>query len=132
MGAEPWSYFVPYEADTQAALEKLRECEFRASRFRGSELKPSTIEEAVENMDADGTASILDMTHVAEEPDFCAVTRLPMDELLRLFGTDEPTREMIVAQQDFYEDIQRGHGIYIVTYKNGRPSELFFAGYSFD
>ena len=63
MGAEPWQYFVPYEQDTQAALEKLKEREFRAGRFRYSEENPTTIEEAREIADADGTGSILDIDH---------------------------------------------------------------------
>ena len=132
MGAEPWNYFVPYEGDIEAALEKLREREFHAGRFRGSELNPATIEEAFENMDADGTASILDITQVADEPDFCTVAPLPDERLVELFGTKQPTRQMIVANQDFYEDIDRGQGVYIIVYKDGKPSELFFAGYSFD
>ncbi len=28
MGGEPWDYFVPYEEDIQAALEKLRSANF--------------------------------------------------------------------------------------------------------
>lgn len=132
MGAEAWDYFVPYEEDIQAALEKLRQREFRAGRYRGSEWNPATIEEAFENMDADGTASILDMTHVADEPDFCAVCPVPPDQLVELFGTDRPTREMIEHNLDLYEDIERGQGVYIIAYKDGKPSEIFFAGYSFD
>lgn len=132
MGAEPWDYYVPYEDDIQAALDKLREREFRAGRFRGSELRPATIEEALDNMDADGTGSILDIDHVADEPDFCAVAPLPREELLRLFGTDKPTRAMIEGNLDLYEDIDRGQGVYIIAYENGRPSGIFFAGYSFD
>src|SRR5258708_7183292 len=125
MGAEPWDYFVPYEPDVQAALAKLREREFRAGRFRGSELRPATIEEAVANMEADGTASILDIDHVAEEPDFCAVAPLPVDELVRYFGTDKPTRAMIEVNLDFFEDIERGQGVYIVAYQGDRPAEIF-------
>jgi hypothetical protein len=132
MGAEPWDYFVPYEPNIEAALQKLREREFRAGRYRGSEENPATIEEAMENMDADGTGSILDMTHIADEPDFFAVSPLPPEELVRLFGTDKPTREMIEEQMDFYEDIDRGQGVYIIAYQDGKPSEIFFGGYSFD
>src|SRR5438093_2548774 len=106
MGAEPWDYFVPYELDIEAALEALREREFRAGRFRGSELRPVSIEDAVIQMDADGTASILDIDHVAEEPEFCAVAPLPPDELVRLFGTDRPTREMIEHRGEVFEDIE--------------------------
>jgi hypothetical protein len=132
MGAEPWDYFVPYEPDVQAALNKLRDLEFRAGRFRGSELRPATIEKALENMDADGTASILDIDHVADEPEFCAVAPLPVDELVRCFGTDKPTRAMVEANLDFFEDIERGQGVYIVAYEGGKPAEIFFGGYSFD
>jgi hypothetical protein len=132
MGAEPWDYFVPYEEDVGAALEKLRQREFRAGRFLGSELHPATIEEARMNMEEEGTASILDIERVADEPDFFAVAPLPREDLVRLFGTDQPTREMIETTLDFYEDIGRGQGIYIIAHKDGKPSEIFFAGYSFD
>ena len=70
MGGEPWDYFVPYEENIQAALEKLRQREFRAGRYRGSEDTPATMEEAFENMGASGTASILDIMFVDEEPNF--------------------------------------------------------------
>jgi len=132
MGAEPWEYFVPYEPNIQTALDKLRQQEFAAGRFRGSELNPTTIEEAFENMDADGTASILDIERVSKGADYGAVCPLPSSELTRYFGTNKPTHGMIEANQDFYEDIERGQGIYIVVYKDEKPSEIFFAGYSFD
>jgi len=132
MGAEPWSYFVPYEPNIQSALDKLRQQEFAAGRFRGSELNPATIEEAFENMDADGTASILDIERVGNDADYGVVCPLSLSEVTRYFGNDKPTREMIEANMDFYEDIERGQGIYIVVYKDDKPSEIFFAGYSFD
>jgi hypothetical protein len=132
MGAEAWDYFVPYEPNIQTALDKLRRQEFAAGRFRGSELNPTSIEEAFENMDADGTASILDIERVSDEADFSAVCPLSAGELTRYFGTDKPTREVIEANQDFYEDIECGQGIYIVVYKDNKSSEIFIAGYSFD
>jgi hypothetical protein len=39
---------------------------------------------------------------------------------------------MIEQNMEFFEDIERGQGIYIVVYKAGRPDEIFFAGYSCD
>ena len=132
MGAEPWDYFVPYEPDIQAALEKLRQREFRAGRYRGSEDDPATIEEAIENMDADGTGSILDMMSVGETPDFFKVAPMPSEVQRRLFGTDKPTRQMIERNHDFWEDIERGQGVYIIAYQEDKPSEIFFGGYSFD
>jgi hypothetical protein len=132
MGAEPWEYFVPYEPSVKAALEKLREQVFKSGRYRGSEMKPPTPQAAVENMEADGTASILDIVQVSNSPDFSSVCPLPPAQLQALFGTAQPTREMIKDNMDFYEDIERGQGVYIVVYKHGRPHEYFFGGYSFD
>jgi hypothetical protein len=133
MGAEPWDYFVPYEDNIQAALDKLREREFLAGRYNGSENGPETIEEIMEWMDEDGTRSILDITTVAEEPNFCTVAPLPREGLIELFGTDRPTRRMIEQRMlDVYENIDRGQGIYVVAYEGNKPSEIFFGGYSFD
>ena len=132
MGAEPWDYFVPYEQDVQAALTKLKEQVFRAGRYRYSEENPSSIEEARDIAEADGTASILDMDRVGADPDFGVVAPMSPERLVALFGTAQPTREMIERNQDFYEEIERGQGVYIVSYRDGKPSEIFFGGYSFD
>lgn len=132
MGAEAWDYFVPYEENIETALNKLRQREFRAGRYRGSDENPATIEEAIENMDADGTGSILDMMRVADVPDYFTVAPMPRKKQIELFGTDKPTREVIERNHDFYEDIERGQGVYLVAYKDDKPSEIFFAGYSFD
>ena len=77
MGAHPWSYFVPYQENIQAALETLRQEEFRAGRFYqpdevrpgflsrifgrspGKPRPPTSIREAIKNTDATGTRSIL-------------------------------------------------------------------------
>ncbi len=83
-------------------------------------------------MGADGTASILDARRVSDSPGFFTVAPLPVEELLELFDTVKPTREMVEASMDFYDDIERGQAIYIVVYADGRPSEIFFAGTSFD
>jgi hypothetical protein len=58
----------------------------------------------------------------------------PLDEtvLQQLYGTTRPTREMIEHNMDFFEEIERGHGIYIIVYKDTSPDEIFFAGYSYD
>ncbi|MGH7135064.1 MAG: hypothetical protein ACREHD_04945 [Pirellulales bacterium] len=147
MGAEPYYYFVKYQADADKALQELREHEFAAGRynpvmpfldFPASANSPApgaehdSIEEAMEASDADGTRSILDLQTVGEEPDFCVACRLPEETLLDLYDTTEPTHEMLEQNMGFLEDLERGHGIYTVVYKNGKPDELFFAGYSFD
>ncbi|MDR3638481.1 MAG: hypothetical protein P4L84_32050 [Isosphaeraceae bacterium] len=143
MGAEPWFYCVPYQEDIEAALEALKQREFAAGNYRmiDPDDPPATIEEAVEQMDADGTGTVLDMIGVAdrpheidgESPNFCMVAPLAPEQLIALFGTEKPTREMIEGgDAGFWESIDRGLGIYIIAYDGDNPSELFFAGYSFD
>jgi hypothetical protein len=39
---------------------------------------------------------------------------------------------MVEANMDFMEEIERGHGVYIILYLDGKPDEICFAGYSFD
>ena len=132
MGAEPWQYFVPFRTDLQAALEDLKLQEFQAGRFRYSEENPQTIEEAREVADADGTASILDIDRVDAQPDFGVVIPLTAPQRMALFGTDKPSRGLVEACDDLYEEIDRGQGVVCPVYKNGQPSELCFIGYSYD
>ncbi len=132
MGGEPWQYFVPFEKSVEAALEKLRERVFESGEFNGSESMPATPAEALENSAPDGTRSILDMMLVGDSPDYCTVCPLPEEQLQTLFGTTQPTHKMIESNHGFYEDIERGQGIYIVVYKDGAADEYLFAGYSFD
>jgi hypothetical protein len=81
---------------------------------------------------ADGTRSILDMERIGREPDYGVVVLLPPERLVEWFGTKEPTLEMIESNEDFFEDIERGHGVCVVAYNAGKPSEICFAGYSYD
>jgi hypothetical protein len=39
---------------------------------------------------------------------------------------------MVEQNMDFLDDIDRGHGVSIILYKDGKPDEIFFAGYSYD
>jgi hypothetical protein len=147
MGAHPYFYFVKHNPDINAALQELRDREFSAGRYNpvirylefplgpdspvpGAQHK--SIRHALKAADAEGTRSILDLDHVSDEPEFCAVAPLPQEELERLFGTVQPTREMIEASDDLFENIESGQGVYVTVFKDGRPDELFFAGYSFD
>ena len=147
MGAEPYYYFVEYNPDIDAALQGLRQREFEAGRYNpvmarlefpigpGSPAPGAahdSIEEALEAADADGTRSILDLDHVSEEPEFCAVSPLPGAVLERLFGTGEPMHGMIEQSDELFEGMERGQGVYIVVYRDGQPDEIFFGGYSFD
>ena len=147
MGGHPWFYFVEYEPDLNAALQKLREREFMAGRYNPAVNFPEfpvrpqsptpgaqhdSIEEALEDSDADGTRSILDMERVGNVPDYGVVAPLPKEELMNLFGTDRPTRKMVESSGEVFDALERGQGVYVVVYDDGQPSEVFFAGYSFD
>src|SRR5262249_14347230 len=91
-----------------------------------------TIDEAMEDSDADGTRSILDISAIGDDPDFGVACPLDPDVLESFYGTTEPSLADVEANMDFLEDVERGHAVYIVCYTNGTPTELFFAGYSFD
>ena len=132
MGGEPWFHVAPYQPDIPAALEALRQRVFADGEYRGSEGEPASIEEALENMDADGTASILDIDHVADSPEPTGVTVLSPAEAQQYFGTERPTRADVDQADEFWDDIGRGEAICVVLYSGDRPLELYCAGISFD
>jgi hypothetical protein len=132
MGAEPWSKFTRYDADIQRALDRLREQVFAAGEYRYAEERPSSIEEALEIADADGTCSVLDIQKVTGEPDFCCAAPFSPSELTNYFGTVHPTRADIEAADGYWEDLERGQARYAIVYAGDEPSEIYFAGYSFD
>ena len=148
MGSEPYWYYVQYDENKNNALQKLRQREFVAGRYNpviphidfpindktiSLGKKHETIEEALIDAEADGTRSILDLEKVSAEDDFCIARTLKKDELLKYFGTEKPTKEIIEKNFDnFLDDIERGKGFCITVYENDVPIELFFIGYSFD
>lgn len=141
MGAEFWKYYAPFRGDVDATLEELRQSEFEAGRYHRSELRPSTIQQAMLNAGADGTRSILDMGGISPSPEPMAVSPVPRDTLLAIFKTDRPTRPMVegafksrdaTALDDMIEEIGRGEGRHFLIYQDDVPMEVFFCGYSFD
>ena len=122
--------------------------------------KPRTIDEVMELCGADGSRSILDMFEVLDSPHqrrleptndaagldeilasalesidpdrLARVAPLAKEDLVELYGTDTPTHEQVEKNHEFYEWLNRGEGIYVVVYKDKKPTEIFFAGMSFD
>jgi hypothetical protein len=153
MGANPYWYFVPYEADPDAALQKLRLREFQAGRY--NPVQPfqtfpidlsapvsgpmhDSIDHVLEECDESGTRSILDIVQIApapfdgsEQPYMTAFPLSPSDAEM-LFGTSKPTREQVETNQRMWDRIERGSAIYTVIFDKGEPREIFFGGYSFD
>jgi hypothetical protein len=132
MGAEPWSCFTKHDPNIQRALDRVRDEEFKAGRFRYAEENPSSIEKALEIADADGTASILDISQISAEPDYGCAAPFSTAELRRYFGSEHPSRADVEGADDYWEDMERGQARYAVVYRDGKPSEIYFAGYSFD
>jgi hypothetical protein len=146
MGGHPWFYFVPYEKDIAKCLQMLRECEFEAGRYNPSERFPrfpvdlghtpgskhASIDAARSAASASGTRSILDMVRLSARPDFGAVTPFDDDELMDLFGTVKPTSADIEENDELFDQIERGQGIYVIAYEQDEPSQVYFAGYSYD
>ena len=147
MGGHPYWYFVPYEEDVGAALQSLRRREFAAGRYNpvirflefsqptfsrqcpGSQ--HATIEAAVESAGDAGTRSILDISAVGTESGLGTAGPLEPERLVELYGTEKPCRAMVEAM-DVLEDVERGCGIYVIIYDGDRPSEICFAGCSYD
>ena len=147
MGGEPWFYFVSYQTDLNKALQELREREFSAGRYNPVILFPTfpigpnspspgakhaSIQEALEASQEEGTRSILDIESVSEQPDYQAVCPLPDSVLIDYYATTKPTKESVLAKMDFFRNIERGQGIYIITFKDGKEDEILFAGVSFN
>src|SRR5215469_13320260 len=130
MGGHPWWYLVPYEKDVAKSLEALRQREFKAGRYNPAEYFPrfpvdlkhapgckhSSIDEAREDSDADGTRSILDVSRISDKPDYDAVAPLSDNELMEFFGTTKPTAEDVEDCEDLFDQIERGQGAYVVVY----------------
>jgi hypothetical protein len=132
MGGEPYDYTVPYETDIQAALDKLRRRVFESKKFNGAEFDPESPEAALEMTSPDGTRSILDISSISDEPDFCCAAPLSAEQLEDYFGTQQPTKAMMHESDDFWDDLERGMARYVILFEGDSPKEIFFAGYSFD
>ena len=147
MAGQLWWYAVPYQPDAQAALDALREREFRAGRYFPAVERPTfpvtpqspapgaqhgSIEEAVEAAEETGTRSILDFEEIATTDADWGIHLFPTTQLRRLSGTAQPTLAQVEGNQALTEWIGRGEGYLITTYDAGQPSHLYFFGYSFD
>src|SRR6185312_14558659 len=120
MGAELWRYVVPYQPNVGTALDELRQSVFAAGSYRGSEQRPPTMQRALDNMEADGTASILDIDHVAKRPEPMGVTVLTPAQTAEYFGTERPTRAHAEDADKLYADIGRGEAVCVTLYDGDR------------
>ena len=101
-----------------------------------SKSKPDTMEELFEMCAESGTHTLLDIGHLADDPecndDFTAIP-LSEEQLLGLFGTIKPTHGMIEEKQRTLWGLRRSwQATYIVVYESGKPAEIYFVGFSGD
>jgi hypothetical protein len=52
--------------------------------------------------------------------------------LKQYFGSERPSRADVERAEDYWDNLERGHARYAVVYSGGKPSEIHFAGYSYD
>ena len=140
-GASGWSYFVPYDRDTKAALDRLRGEVFRKGSYYKlrPDQKAKSPDHALLLNETEGTHSIIDIQKVAPLPasscELMAVCPLSSAALLELFGTERPSRPQVQAlAQDsrLLSRIQRWTGVYVVVYEGATPKWLYFTGFSGD
>ena len=148
MGASGWEYFVPYQPDLQAALDRLRRQVFETgdywwavpSAFGKSAAdfpdRPRTEDQlwAEEVVQESGTHSILDVRWVVddgEQPDFGTVEPVTEAEALDVIGVAKPTRAHVAALEKLAD--QRWFGRCAVLHDAaGEPEEIWFWGFSGD
>ena len=148
MGASGWDYLVPYRPEVAEALLDLQAQVFSDGDYYDywtecSAPPPETIEDlwaAKESPDFwdVGTHSILDIDKIVgvTEPDSPgAIRAMTPDEMHAVLGTDRPTRtdfERTSPHRDSLLDFPRWSGRYVILYKDERPDEIAFWGFSGD
>ena len=99
---------------------------------------PRSIKQLLKRCGTEGTHSILDIEKVSSTPAFGAIASLPRERLLDIFGTEQPTHDMVekwstrMDPPDVEPLYERWEGIYIVVYEDTKPVEIYFEGCSGD
>ena len=96
---------------------------------------PTSIDMAREIAAESGTHSILDIDHVADTPGFGIAVPLSNEELMTLFGTTEPSLEMVKLAENNEKLIsfrECWEAVCFPVYSDGIPEQYVFAGRSGD
>ena len=143
---EPWMQKVreeaaklqePFKTLYLQGAEKIRgEIMGGGSSPQKPKQKPKTIEKLLELQAESGTHSILDIVSISPEPEFGAISPFPRSKLVEFFGSETPSHAEIeeADESGSLEEfvLERWQGIYIIAYRDGSPSEIFFTGCSGD
>jgi len=138
MGASGWTYHTTWNEDPEQALQALRAEVFASGNYDKfwqtygfSDQQPTTIDEALELAETEGTHSILDITTVGAG--FGGAQPMPEELLVELLGTATPTREQAMAMAStLMRDLLRWQAWIVPTYEGDQPTGLLFVGVSGD
>jgi len=142
-GASEWRNLAPYSDDVAKVMEQLKWEVLRSGDYykRNPKRKPRSPEQALQMSGEDGTHSIMDMLTVSLveagrfKCEVATICPLPKADLVKLFGTERPTRAMVdaydkrLALSTFQP---RGSAVWIKVYEGATPKWLYFAGVSGD
>lgn len=126
--------FVRYLPKELAALREWMVAEYER-RQRRLRRKVKTIDGLLKRAGEDGTHSILDVDRISDVPDFGAIVPLSGEQLLTIFGTEQPDHITVerVSQAGQLADLYgRWQGICLVVYEGEVPVEVYFEGASGD
>lgn len=127
----------PFKTLYLQGMEKIKgEIMGGGSSSRKPKRKPRTIEQLLELQAESGTHSILDILSISPEPQFGTISPFPRTRLVEFLGSETPSHAEVEEAHDSgsLEEFlsERWQGIYVVAYRDGSPSEIFFAGCSGD
>jgi hypothetical protein len=100
--------------------------------WRAAQIEPVDPDSLLASQPFSGTHSVIDMTHVASQPESQAVAPRSDDDLVEIFGTPTPTTEQVQDALDILDLHGRWHGTYVIGYQNGQPHTVYFVGHSGD
>jgi hypothetical protein len=124
--------------EIQEHTDQFLELARAAAKQQRPKRTPKSIEQLLGQCGTEGTHSILDIERISSTPGFGAIAPFPHEKLLELFGTEQPTRDMVekwsarIDSPDAEPSYERWEGIYISVYKDGKPVEIYFEGCSGD
>lgn len=156
LGASGWEYYVPFRPDLDAALQALKSRVLADGEYwwpfdevdedEDDDLPPDwrvprprtlaefgAVAEANEDLQSEGTHSILDMDHVKDRPYAMPGTVRPVsaDEAREVTGKERLTRADVPLIEDLADERWIGRCA-VLHDERGEPSEIYFWGFSGD
>ena len=119
MASTVWSTWVNWEGSVEKTLAA------------GQHLAASdvSVAEARKRAGPKGTASILDVVTLDDQPHLGRCWVLAGEELHRHFGSKTPPKKAVDAGREaFVAKLERGQAIAVTAYTRGMPSAVLFAG----